>query len=1007
MDIDFAPDNPDIIGPNTAVKLTAFVKNVPALLVKVYEINTFNYYRETGQPLNLALNLDGLVASSERRLEYRETPEHRVARTFEFPELKGRGAYVVELIGNGKSSRALVQKGRLGVLQEVTPAGHAFTVLDEAGRRLPDARAWLGGREFPPSQDGRILVPFSTEPQSESLVVQQAGFASLIRFDHLAEAYELNAGIYVDRESLIRREKAQVALRPVLRVNGRPTSLKLLEEPRLVLRSVDLQGISTEKEFPGLELREDAESVCEILVPENAVSLTATLKARIQNVSQNKKQDLADSVTFTLNGIDRSQAVQDLHASRTAAGYLVELRGKNGEPLPGEPLACAFKHRLFRNEVRADLKTDERGRAWLGQLEGIEWFRVKEPAGAEHQWFTSRGACAYPAQLHGRAGETLRVPVVFEGADPLEEASLLEVRGGQFVKDWHDALAVEGGFLELGNLPAGNYSLYLKPEAREIAVALTRGEDRDGFTLSERRALERPRLAPLQVAAVEAGAETVEIRLANATPFTRVHLFATRYLPAYDVFARLGFTGASGLQEQTWRPSRTFYESGRDIGDEYRYILDRQSARKFPGNMLERPGLLLNPWALRDTETEAEVLAGGANYAPVAAPMQLAAGLAPGAAAAVAEPPEGYASLDFLKQPSVVLLNLAPDGEGRIRIPRDTLKGKPQLRILAVDPLTSILRNVALEDTPVETRELRLAAGLDPAKGYAEQKLITPVTSKGGLVIGDATTARFEICDTVAKAYRLLATLGGNATFNEFSFVAHWPDLDPAEKQRQYSKYACHELSFFLYHKDPEFFRAVIAPYLKNKKDNTFMDHWLLGDDLKGYLEPWRFGRLNIVERILLAQRLPDQQPSLTRDVRDLADLLPPNIEDFNRRFDTAVQTGAVETEGGVRSLVEELRKKEDESNAVRLGLETGREQTDLGPRRGDASGWNCRRAGRWDGGWRDWRGGYAPACPARRQGSGRRYAAATGLAGRHGRKGQAARRGSGPGVFRQRGQGT
>ena len=165
----------------------------------------------------------------------------------------------------------------------------------------------------------------------------------------------MNAGIYVDRESLIRREKAQVALRPVLRVNGRPTSLKLLEEPRLVLQSVDLQGISTEKEFPGLELREDAETVCEILVPENTVSLTATLKARIQNVSQNKKQDLAGGA--------------DVHAQRhrpqpggpgfarhaaSSAGYIVELRGKNGEPLPGEPLACAFKHRQFRDEVHAE-----------------------------------------------------------------------------------------------------------------------------------------------------------------------------------------------------------------------------------------------------------------------------------------------------------------------------------------------------------------------------------------------------------------------------------------------------------------------------------------------------------------------------------------------------------------------------------------------------------------------------------------------------------------------------
>ena len=913
VDIDFAPDNPTRFGPETPVKLTAFVKNVPGLLVKVYEINTLNYYRETGQPLNLALNLDGLVASSERRLQYAETPERRVARIFEFPELKARGAYVVELIGNGKSSRALVQKGRLGVLQQVTPAGHSFTVLDEAVRRLSDARAWLGGREFTPDAEGRVLVPFSTQPQAEHIVILQGGFASLVRFNHLAENYELDAGIYVDRESLLRREKAQVAVRPVLRVNGRPTSLKLLEEPRLLLHAVDLQGTATDKEIPGLALREDAETVAKFQVPENTVSLTVTLKARIQNLSQNKKQDLGGSATFTLNGIDRSQAIQDLHVSRTSAGYIVELRGKNGEPLPGEPLACAFKHTQFRDEFHVELQTDAQGRAWLGDLPGIASFRVKEPAGREDVWFTARGACAWPVNLHGRAGEILRLPLVFDGPDPLRQFSLLEVRRGHFVRDWHEALGIEGGFLELRNLPAGDYSLNLKPAGREIAVAVTQGEDRDGFIVSARRALERPRLAPLQIAAVEPGAEAVDIRVANVTPFTRVHVFATRYLPAYDVFAKLGFSGAPGLLEQAWQPTRTFYESGRDIGDEYRYVLDRQSAKKFPGNMLERPGLLLNPWALRATEARAETLAEGKQYGGAPAAPATAAAPPPAEANRLAEPPEGYASLDFLKQPAVVLLNLVPDKEGRIRIPRAELKGKPQLRILAVDPLTTVLKDVALEDTPVLTRELRLAAGLDPAKTYSEQKLITPLAAKGTLTIADAATARFESCDTVAKTYRLLATLGGNPTLAEFSFIANWPDLDAAQKRQQYSKYACHELSFFLYHKDPEFFRTVIAPYLKNKKDKTFMDHWLLEDDLKPYLEPWRFQRLNIVEQILLGRRLRDQEPSLTRDARDRADLIPPNPEDFNHRFDTAVQTGAAETEGGMRTELERLRREVDE----------------------------------------------------------------------------------------------
>lgn len=895
VDVDFAPDNPGTFGAGDDVKLTAFVKNVPSLIAKVYEINTLNYYRETGRPLDLAINLDGLVASSERRLTFKETPERRVARTFEFPELKDRGVYVVELIGNGKSSRALVQKGRLGVLQEVTAAGHAFTVLDEDNRRLPGARAWLGGREFAPDAKGRIVVPFSTAPSRDALVVHHGGFASLVRFDHLAETYDLQAGIYVDREALLRREKAQIALRPVLRVNGRPASLKLLEEPRLVVSVADLQGVVTEKEYADLVLREDAETLQEFVVPENVVALTATLKAKVQNVSRNRKEDLVSQATFALNGIDRGQAVQDLHVGRASAGYYVELRGKNGEPRPGEPLACRFKHRDFRDEVHVELKTDEHGRAQLGALKDIERFTVREPFGSEHVWLPAADACTLPAELHGREGEVLRLPAAFERADVPSTFSLLEQRQGQFVKDWRGALSVADGFVEIQGLPAGDYSLHLLPFRREIAVRVTRGEERDGFVLSPRRALERPRLAPLNVVGIEAQKDAVEIRLANATPFARVHVLATRYLPAYDLFARFGSTGAPGLLQQPWTAPRTFYESGRDIGDEYRYILDRQAAVKFPGNMLDRPGLLLNPWALRDTEAQPEQLARQGAYASrPAAPASAGLG-AYGGAWGKAAPQEGYANLDFLRQPAVAIWNLTPDQDGVVRIPRKALQGLPHLRVLAADPVSSVLKHAALDDTPVETRELRQVAGLDPAKPYAQQKIVTPVPPQGTLEIGDVSTARFEICDTLPKAYRLLATLGGNPTFEEFSFVATWPTLDQKEQRRLYSKYACHELNFFLHEKDPAFFRQVVAPYLKNKKDMTFLDRWLLEEELSDFLEPWRFERLNAVERILLARRLPKQAASLVRDARERADLIPPDAEDFNRRFDTALQAGGLD----------------------------------------------------------------------------------------------------------------
>ena len=927
VEIDFAEDNPAVIGTGDAVRLVASVKNVPTLLVKVYEINTFNYYRETGQPLNLAINLDGLVASVTRRVEYGESSERRMARAFDFPEIKGRGVYVVELIGNGKSSRALVQKGRFDVLQEMTSAGHAFTVLGENGECVMGSSGWLGGREFIAGKDGRVLVPFSTAPKSERIVIRQGNFAALVHFDHRAENYTLNAGVYVDRESLIRRERALLAIRPVLRVNGRPTSLKLLEESRLIVRSTDLQGVVTTKEISDVALREDAETVQEILVPESTVTLTVTLKAKIRNLSLNQKQDLGDTATFSLNAMERTLKTQALHVGLFSGGYYVELRGKNGETLAGEPLHCEFLHRYFIKEqpgfFHAELKTDTRGRALLGVLDGVTFVRITAAAGTVCEWSPLRDACAYPDALHGKTGETLRLPALGKAVDANDVASLLETRYGQFVKDWREALAVKDGFLELRGLPAGDYSLVLKDEKREIAVCVTQGEDRGGYVVSPRRALERSRLAPLNVTAVILGKENVEIRLANVTPFARVHLFATRYLPSYDLFGRLGFSGTQGLLRQPWQTVRTYYESGRDIGDEYRYIIDRQLASTYPGNMLERPGLLLNPWALRSTEAEPEKLAEGRDYAGQSAGVAKAGGSVAGLRLGrQAETSEGYVALDFLKQPAVTMLNLVPDKSGNVIVAREALKGLPCLRVLAVDPTATVLKCAALDDTLVETRELRLVEGLDPKKAYAEQKLITPVQEKADVTVGDVTTSRFEIYDTVAKIYHLLATLSPDATFGEFSFVANWSGLEAKEQHRLYSKYACHELNFFLYHKDPAFFEHEVTPSLRNKKDKTFMDRWLLGDDLRGYLEPWRFARLNAVERVLLGKRLREQERSLVRDTRERADLIPPDMEAFNRRFDTAVQVGSLETDkDGVGGEIEAVRKSRSEEAEIELSV--------------------------------------------------------------------------------------
>ena len=156
-------------------------------------------------------------------------------------------------------------------------------------------------------------------------------------------------------------------------------------------------------------------------------------------------------------------------------------------------------------------------------------------------------------------------------------------------------------------------------------------------------------------------------------------------------------------------------------------------------------------------------------------------------------------------------------------------------------------------------------------------------------------TSKIELYDSLAKVYRLYATLSGNATLTEFGFILGWPTLELDKKHELYSKYACHELNIFLHEKDPQFFQDVIRPYIANKQDKTFMDHWLLDSNLSAFLDTWAYHRLNVAERALLGRSVEAETAHAARHVEDLYDLVPPDIDRFNHLFKTAIRAGALE----------------------------------------------------------------------------------------------------------------
>ena len=70
MVLRFLEHNKEIFKVEEDVKLSLEIKNIQTLYVKIFEFNTETYYKKTLQPFNTGVNLDGLIASIEKKFEY-------------------------------------------------------------------------------------------------------------------------------------------------------------------------------------------------------------------------------------------------------------------------------------------------------------------------------------------------------------------------------------------------------------------------------------------------------------------------------------------------------------------------------------------------------------------------------------------------------------------------------------------------------------------------------------------------------------------------------------------------------------------------------------------------------------------------------------------------------------------------------------------------------------------------------------------------------------------------
>lgn len=910
VDLDFALTNEEFFDDGDPVKIDLYTKNIDKLIVKVFEINTFNYYRKFQREIDTNISLDGLVPNSEQTFDYDNNPALRVRREFKFDDLSRPGVYVIDFIAGGKSSRALIRRGRLSALGQPTAAGQQFRVFDQNQQIVKDASLWIAGRNYEADQQGLITVPFSNQPGDHPAIIRRGDFCSLQTIYQPAETYSLTASLYVDREHLLRTEKAQLQIRPRLAVNSVPTAIGLLKEPKLTVTSETLDGIQATKIYEQVELSDIHETAVEFVVPPRLRTITLTLSGKVENISQNQEQPLSATQSWSINEIDTTDLIQDVHLVPTENGYWLEVRGKSGEIRPKQVVTLKLKHRDFVETVQVNLQSDENGRVQLGTLEDIQRIEVTLAGGAQHTWTLKEDGETRYASVHIPAGKTVEVPAPRDLTKvQATRVALLEVSQGQFLRDRSGFLRVEDGMVKAIGLGPGDYVLHLVRENETVNIRVTDGPIDQGLIIGKHRQLEIRNPRPLTIQETSVTDDSLVVQLKNPNDATRVHVIASRYFPAFssfDEFAQIG-----DVEPLIFRPSlrRSVYLAGRTIGDELQYILDRKYARIFPGNMLDRPSLLLNPWDVRETDNQVEVLAEGDDFGRAGNEADRRAGRSRGKRQAESGNAD-FSNLDFLPTSSVLLANLKPDDQGRVVIARDQLGNRQHIRVVAVDPRTTTQRTVDLPASGFEPRDLRLAHAMPPNQHFCQTKQISPLMEGERLKLDDLVSAQFQYFDELSDVYRLFMALNPSSELREFEFLLTWSKKTDDEKQELYSKFASHELNFYLSKKDPEFFETVIRPHIAQKRRPQFMDQYLLGQDLSMYLEPWYFARLNVMEKILLAQRIEERSNDIVRSLDDLYLLEPTPRSVFDRYFDTGLAFDSLGWSGLDKSRALELGRQ-------------------------------------------------------------------------------------------------
>ena len=293
-----------------------------------------------------SINLDGLVAAEETIIDFNEPSIRKFIYEVNLESLsnKRQGIFIVDFVGNGLCSRAVIHKGKLAYIESQTVAGQLFTLLDEEANLCSGDHTgmWIKDRFYQADEKGRVLVPFSEDDTQKAILVHD-DYAELVDVSLRAENFTFICGYIYNSESFLTGNRARVLVQPRLFLNNNLIGINIITECSATVICTDYDQIPRRSYFDELRLSTDEEIELDFIVPAKLEQIKIIVTAKITPISKHEPKEFSCSNVIQMYKDYDSSTMCSPFLKLTDQGYELYVLGKNGEPKSGALVDLSFE----------------------------------------------------------------------------------------------------------------------------------------------------------------------------------------------------------------------------------------------------------------------------------------------------------------------------------------------------------------------------------------------------------------------------------------------------------------------------------------------------------------------------------------------------------------------------------------------------------------------------------------------------------------------------------------